>query len=126
MWDLPGPGIEPTSPALAGVFLTPGPPGKSQLLPLLKVLYLCVTASVVCWIVCLTNRCENNLRLRIIFPSKGILFATARPVRAFINLEPLNPISRLEAPWTSEVTWHWPANPNKVWVYFLFTFRGLC
>ena len=29
MWNLPGPGIEPMSPALAGEFLTTGPPGKS-------------------------------------------------------------------------------------------------
>ena len=29
MWDLPGPGIEPMSPALAGRFLTTGPAGKS-------------------------------------------------------------------------------------------------
>ena len=29
MWDLPGPGIEPMSPALAGGFLTIAPPGKS-------------------------------------------------------------------------------------------------
>ena len=29
MWDLPGPGIEPMSPALAGRFLTTGPPEKS-------------------------------------------------------------------------------------------------
>ena len=28
MWDLPEPGIEPVSPALAGGFLTTGPPGK--------------------------------------------------------------------------------------------------
>ena len=28
-WDLPGPGLEPVSPALAGVFLTTAPPGKS-------------------------------------------------------------------------------------------------
>ena len=27
-WDLPGPGIEPVSPALTGRFLTTGPPGK--------------------------------------------------------------------------------------------------
>ena len=27
MWDLPRPGIEPQSPALAGGFLTTGPPG---------------------------------------------------------------------------------------------------
>ena len=28
MWDLPGPGIEPMSPALAGGFLSTVPPGK--------------------------------------------------------------------------------------------------
>ena len=28
MWDLPGPGIEPVSPALTGRFPTPEPPGK--------------------------------------------------------------------------------------------------
>ena len=31
LWDLPRPGIEPVSPALAGGFLTTGPPGKSTL-----------------------------------------------------------------------------------------------
>ena len=30
MWDLPGPGLEPMSPALAGGFLTTVPPGKSE------------------------------------------------------------------------------------------------
>ena len=29
MWSLPGPGLEPVSPALAGGFLTTAPPGKS-------------------------------------------------------------------------------------------------
>ena len=29
MWDLPGPGLEPMSPALAGGLLTTVPPGKS-------------------------------------------------------------------------------------------------
>ena len=29
MWDLPGAGIEPMSPAMAGGFLTTVPPGKS-------------------------------------------------------------------------------------------------
>ena len=28
MWDLPGPGLEPVSTALAGGFLTTAPPGK--------------------------------------------------------------------------------------------------
>ena len=35
MWDLPGPGLEPLSPALAGGFLTTAPPGK----PLLKIFF---------------------------------------------------------------------------------------
>ena len=30
MWDLPRPGLEPVSPALAGGFLTTEPPGKSR------------------------------------------------------------------------------------------------
>ena len=30
MWNLPGPGLEPVSPALAGRFLTTAPPGKSS------------------------------------------------------------------------------------------------
>ena len=30
MRDLPGPGIKPVYPTLAGEFLTTGPPGKSQ------------------------------------------------------------------------------------------------
>ena len=29
MWDLPGPGLKPVSPALAGRFLTTAPPGNS-------------------------------------------------------------------------------------------------
>ena len=28
MWDLPRPGLDPVSPALAGRFSTPAPPGK--------------------------------------------------------------------------------------------------
>ena len=32
MWDLPGPGLEPVSPALAGGFLTTAPPGKPPLI----------------------------------------------------------------------------------------------
>ena len=31
MWDLPGPGLKPMSPALAGGFLTTAPPGKPHL-----------------------------------------------------------------------------------------------
>ena len=33
-WDLPGPGLEPVSPALAGRFSTTAPPGKPYTFPL--------------------------------------------------------------------------------------------
>ena len=39
MWDLPGPGIEPMSPALAGRFLTTAPPGKSYKILLFNLFY---------------------------------------------------------------------------------------
>ena len=37
MWDLPGTGLEPVSPALAGGFLTTEPPGKPTFELFLKV-----------------------------------------------------------------------------------------
>ena len=37
MWDLPGPGLEPVSPALAGRFSTTAPPGKPPTCWLLTV-----------------------------------------------------------------------------------------
>ena len=40
MWDLPGPGIEPVSPALAGGFLTTVPPGKPSCLFLKRKMFL--------------------------------------------------------------------------------------
>ena len=30
MWDLPRPGVEPMSPALAGIYLSTGPPERSD------------------------------------------------------------------------------------------------
>ena len=39
MWDLPGLGIEPVSPALAGGFLTTVPPGKSPTYTFLNFVY---------------------------------------------------------------------------------------
>ena len=37
IWDLPGPGIELISPALAGKFLTSGPPGKPLITFLMSI-----------------------------------------------------------------------------------------
>ena len=39
MWDLPGPGSERMSPALAGGFLTTAPPGKSQIFNSGRLIY---------------------------------------------------------------------------------------
>ena len=39
MWDPPGPGLEPMSPALAGGFLTTAPPGKSYLIHSVNMYY---------------------------------------------------------------------------------------
>ena len=41
MWDLPGPGLEPVSPALAGGFLTTTPPGKPLHIFYTKALSIC-------------------------------------------------------------------------------------
>ena len=43
MWDLPRPGLEPMSPALAGGFLTTAPPGKPSLVSDLSSLFLFCT-----------------------------------------------------------------------------------
>ena len=40
MWDLPGPGLEPVSPALADGFLTTVPPGKTQVCPYFMTAFL--------------------------------------------------------------------------------------
>ena len=38
MWDFPRPGTEPASPALAGGFLTTGPPGSPRIILFLTYL----------------------------------------------------------------------------------------
>ena len=44
MWDLPGPGLEPVSPALAGRFLTTAPPGRPPVHWILNfLLYFLIT-----------------------------------------------------------------------------------
>ena len=37
MWDLPRPGLEPVSPALAGIFSTTAPPGKPKIFLVVRV-----------------------------------------------------------------------------------------
>ena len=43
MWDLPGPGLEPLSPALAGGFLTIVPPRKPYLFSIWRIIWpICI------------------------------------------------------------------------------------
>ena len=46
MWNLPGQGIKPVSPPLAGRFLTIGSPGKSDNKPVLQDTFLQTTIAV--------------------------------------------------------------------------------
>ena len=50
MWDLPGPGLEPVSPALAGGFLTTAPPGKVPSLTFYVQTYdaFCINFCIMC------------------------------------------------------------------------------
>ena len=45
MWNLPGPGTELMSPALAGGFLTTAPPGKSSALNSFLLHFFCCDSS---------------------------------------------------------------------------------
>ena len=47
MWDLPRPGLEPVSPALAGRFSTTVPPGKPPACPFLITIHLHINFYVV-------------------------------------------------------------------------------
>ena len=49
MWDLPGPGLEPVSPALAGGLLTTVPPRKPQcqILRFLFLIIIVITENVI-------------------------------------------------------------------------------
>ena len=48
MWDLPRPGLEPVSPALAGRFLTTAPPGKPCFLLKRCIMKYLVDKCVIC------------------------------------------------------------------------------
>ena len=65
MWDVPGPGIEPVSPALAGGFLTTGPPGKSPnlLIFILNTKINVHTRVMICGIQQTLHALEDSLEL---------------------------------------------------------------
>ena len=59
MWDLPRPGFEPVSPALAGRFSTTAPPGKPHISSLVKCLFKSLKTELVLYILLLS--CESTL-----------------------------------------------------------------
>ena len=71
MWDLPGPGIEPVSPTLAGRFLTTASPGKSPH----TLLVLQTMVGHVSLVICLKNNrfgleaLEDAIDLASVIPS---------------------------------------------------------
>ena len=77
MWDLPGPGIEPMFPALAGRFLTTAPPGKSPRMFIYIYINICsfsdsfpllvgtIEYSSLCQFVVLTGEKLNATLLRL-------------------------------------------------------------
>ena len=82
MWDIPGPGLEPVSPALAGGFLTTGPPGKSPN----KVLNECK-----CWVHAIDMVCVASLTLTCAVPperSRGISLAADDVLLLVMGVEP--------------------------------------
>ena len=64
MWSLPRPGIKPVSLALAGEFLTTGPPGKSYFTPLM-------TSVLPVWILTLSTTCFGVSCLYVTKKKKG-------------------------------------------------------
>ena len=77
MWDLPGPGLEPVSPALAGRFLTTVPPRKSLKSSLATCLLWPWTSSsaslgIKQLAACLAHRkCSQTPRLSVSYPLKS-------------------------------------------------------
>ena len=91
MWDLPGPGIEPMSPALAGEVLTTGPPGKSRI----SVSYL------------FPNWALDSLSPVLIFNDNSFDISVVSTKHLGIRyLEMLEMLRRHEfAPWVGKIPW---------------------
>ena len=91
MWDLPGPGLEPMSPALAGGFLTTAPPGKSLpifLIGLFGVFWLLLSC-MSCWYILESKPLLDALFANICSYSVGclfVLFMVSFAMQKFISL----------------------------------------
>ena len=58
MWDLPGPGLKPVSPSLAGGFLTTAAPGKS-----FKTIFETTVTRFKCLITGYLDKAERNTKV---------------------------------------------------------------
>ena len=105
MWDLPGSGIEPTSPALAGGFFTTEPPGEPRSIVSSSSCVCSVTQ--LCLILCHPVDCSLpgssvhgisqakntgvgcHFLLQGIFPTQGIKSTSSALASRFCNTEPL-------------------------------------
>ena len=80
MWDLPRPGLEPVSPALAGRFSTTAPPGKPQ------GLLSCSLLSLTVW----SNHQKPSRTFHLLSSSNITLIKAFRFVLSILQ-EPVNP-----------------------------------
>ena len=76
MWDLPGPGLKPVSPALAGEFLTTALPGKPLLFCFLIYLFIYLFLAVL-GLRCCVRAFASCSELGLLFVAGGLLIAVA-------------------------------------------------
>ena len=80
MWDLPVPGLEPVSPALAGGFLTTAPPGKPYLFIYLWLCWVFVSVRGLSPVV--ASGGHSSLRCAGFSPSRPLLLQSTSSRRA--------------------------------------------
>ena len=84
MWDLPGPGIKPVSPALADGFLTTAPPGKSYHI---FFIHSSVDGHLGCFhILVVVNNAAMNIGVHVSFQISVSLFFEYIPRSGFAGL----------------------------------------
>ena len=107
MWDLPGQGIEPVSPALQGRFLTTGPPAKSFPSPLNTAFQILILPS---FLFNLENRRLSTPAYHCIYPSNCVsaghsALSPATMGELFVFLAEINPWGPLNLPLPLSGTW---------------------